>query len=81
MSRFTVVLLRPDYLCDDVPYGQDVYVALVEANNIYEGVMMARREVWENDREDGLEPDSMLDYAMCVAFEGHHDVKLFGWQM
>ena len=81
MTKFTVVLLRPDYLCEDEPYGQDIYVASVVAESAKKAVTMARKEVFKADKKDGMEPKSEDDYALCVAFEGHPETTLFGWQL
>lgn len=87
LSKFTVVLMRPDYMTRD--FGQDCYVALVEAQGVYQAVREGQREVAAADYEDveeGLrDPDGPEphpeDYHPLLVFEGHHDVKLFGWQL
>ena len=80
-TKFTVVLLRPDYLSTDTPYGQDIYVALIEADDCDDAVQVAQQEVFKADCEDGLEPDSLDDYALVVMFEGHNSPVLFGRQL
>ena len=80
-AKFTVVLLRPDYITSDTPYGQDIYVALIEADGHDDAVRVAQQEVFKADRKDGLGPDSLDDYALVVMFEGHHSPVLFGWQL
>lgn len=80
MNKYTVVLLRPDYMYEDAPYGQDIYVAHVQGDAVDDAIFNARREVYSVDRRDGFKPASMLDYALCVAFEGSHEVARFGWQ-
>ena len=80
-TKFTVVLLRPDYMTSDTPYGQDIYVALIEANDCDDAVQAAQQEVFQADRIDGLAPESLDDYALVVMFEGHHVPVLFGWQL
>lgn len=79
MSKFTVVLLRPDYMSDN--YGQDIYVAHVEAECATTAYDAAREEVFEADNYDGLEPQSVDDYALCVMFSGHVLACLYGWQL
>lgn len=77
MSLYTVVLLYPDYLCEDTPYGQEVYVAHVEAEGSQQAVVRARREAFEAN-EAAI---SSEDFALCVMFAGHQTVELFGWQL
>lgn len=80
MNKYTVILLRPDYLCDDTPYGQDVYVGYVECETVDDAIDRARHEVFKGDKLDGMGPKDKLDYALCVAFLGHNPIALFGWQ-
>lgn len=81
--KYTVVLMRPDYMTED--YGQDCYVALVWAKGLYEARSAGQKEAWEADNDDyhgeGEPPGSPGDYFPLVIFEGHQDVKLFGWQV
>lgn len=81
--KFTVVLLRPDYMCDDVPYGQDTYIGFVEANTIENAIKRARNEVLIADRQcDNAAPHTKpTDYAVNLVFEGHQQPRLFGWQL
>jgi hypothetical protein len=80
-NKFTVVLLRPDYMSDH--YGQDIYVALVEVedNDCMTALEAAKLEVFKADKKDGLEPGSKDDYALCVMFPGHVKACVFGWQL
>lgn len=82
MKDFTVVLLRPKYLNLETgeEYGQDIYVALVKSENPCSALKTAQTEVFKADKKDGMHPRSHLDYRLCVMFEGHHQVKRFGWQ-
>ena len=80
-AKFTVVLLRPDYITSDTPYGQDIYVGLIEADGCDDAVQVAQQEVFKEDLADGLEPASPDDYALAVMFKGHHAPVLFGWQL
>ncbi len=79
MSKFTVVLLRPDYMSYN--YGQDIYVAHVEAECCNTAHVAACKDVFKADKRDGLEPYSVYDYALCVMFSGHIQPCLFGWQL
>lgn len=84
MRKYTVVLLRPEYLClttDDADYGRNIYVALVLSKDEYHAVKVAQKEVFEADKRDGLDPEKLEDYLLCVLFANHQEVKLFGWQM
>lgn len=84
MKKYTVVLLRPEYLGNrtETPYGQDIYVAIgIEASEAMFAVRIARAEVFNADVREGLKPESASDYKLCVLFEGEHQPKLFGWQV
>lgn len=83
MTEFTVVLLRPDYLCEVTgeKYGKDIYVALVTAQDARSALVTAQKEVFAADKEDGMEPSAYKDYELCVMFNGHCDVRYFGWQV
>lgn len=85
LKKYTVILLYPDYLCDAVPYGQEVYVAAgVKADDQAGAVQAARLEAFRACKEDedpGNRPISPDDFALCVMFEGKHDPVLFGWQL
>lgn len=82
MYNYTVVLLRPDYLCDATgeAYGQDIYVAHVTGIDARQAIAAAKQQVFEADTRDKLEPNAPNDYALCVMFEGHHHPILFSWQ-
>lgn len=82
MTHYTVVLLRPEYLGEETEeeYGQDIYVAAVEADCCRSALKAAQDEVMTGDWQDGLEPKQAVDYKLCVMFEGHHYPILFGWQ-
>lgn len=76
MHKFTVILLRPDYMADN--YGTDVYITHVEVdtNSVSAAVAKAKQESWEIDNSG---PDGELqssigtpeDYHCIVAYEGH----------
>ena len=83
MSPYTVVLLRPEYLGEatEEDYGQDIYVALLEAENMVGAVELAQIEASLADKKEGLKPQSPADYKLCVLFQGHSAPALFGWQL
>jgi len=79
-KKYTVVLLRPDYLCADIPQGQDVYVAHVEAEDEAQAFKFGQKEVAAMDNE-GIDLEDQTpydDYALSVMFEGHHSPILYG---
>ena len=78
LMKYTVVLLRPDYMAEQ--YGTDIYVAYVKARDIKSAVAKAQKEVYRADKKYNLEPGCQYDYALCVAFEDHPKVARFGWQ-
>jgi hypothetical protein len=69
IKPYTVILLRPDYIAD--PYGQDTYLAWVEADTVRQAVSFAQHRAIDNDFTaesfDG-DPD---DYFVQGCFEGH----------
>lgn len=81
--KYTVVLLRPKYITASTGevFGQDIYVAFVEAATPEAALLKAQAEVFEADTENWLRPRKAEDYKLCVMFEGHHKPKRFGWQM
>ena len=68
MKPYTVLLLRPDYIAE--PYGQDTYLAHVEAENPANAIEAARIEVWKEDH--GGAADDSEDYHPLFITEGHH---------
>ena len=83
MKKFTVILLRPDYLASDDAggFGQDVYVAFVNATNAMAAVGRGQREVFKADIADELGPESRCDYAPVLVLPGHVKPELWGWQL
>lgn len=82
IKPFTVVVLRPEYLNahPETEYGQDIYVAHVRSTEPAAAFVLAQMQVFRADQKDKLKPKKPTDYKLVVAFEGHHDPKLFGWQ-
>jgi hypothetical protein len=78
-TKFTVVLMRPNYRAD--PFGQDCYVARVEAVNTYRAREEAQKEAWNSDNKNlGKTEGAPDDYYPLLVFDGHPEVKLFGFQ-
>lgn len=67
--KYTVLLLRPDYIASD--YGQDTYLAWVEADDVAEAQVLAQLEAAEADREK--EPSGY--YTLFVAAGHLNDLK------
>jgi hypothetical protein len=82
MKNYTVVLLVPEYMCVEAAYGQEIYVSLTRGDSTVEAIDRAKDEAYAAHMSDRPEvmPESPKDYKLCVMFEGHHDVALFGWQ-
>jgi hypothetical protein len=78
---YSVVLLRPDYMLEDLEYGHDMYVAHVTATNPLNAIPEAQRQAYEADLRNGGEPNHPDDYAVTLVLSGHVNVKLFGWQL
>lgn len=68
MKPYTVLLLRPDYIAE--PYGQDTYLAHVDANNPDEAVVAAQMQVWNEDHGDDA-GSSWDDYHPLLVLDGH----------
>lgn len=64
MSKYTVILLRPDFISDD--YGRDVYFARVEADSLTKAIKKGQAEV---RKADGNQAKN-ADYAMVAVFNG-----------
>ena len=75
IKKYTVVLLRPDYLADD--YGVDTYTAYVEAETIGQAVKKAQKDVFHSDENIA---NSQEDYRLCLMFEGYHAPVCYGWE-
>jgi hypothetical protein len=67
MKKYTVLLLRPDYVADD--FGTDTYLAQVEADSVSAAVLAAQAEVAEIDDLDL----KSTDYHPLITIEGWHD--------
>ena len=83
MSKYTVVLLKPDYLASDDHggFGQDVTVRYVKADNHDGAVLEAQAEAFSADDEAGQCPDSSDDYAVVVVFSGWAGIECYGWDI
>lgn len=90
MKSWTVVLLRPQALCDveDEAYGKHVYVALIrDAQDTTEARVKAQQEVYAADcRHLGKRLMNNMDidphdYELCVMFRGIHQAAQFGWEV
>jgi hypothetical protein len=87
---YTVVLLRPKYLCSDVEYGIDTYTAqlALDPSKAFTDdiIWAAREEAYQADRKAHRNgdvprgPKLRADYKVCMIFEGHPKIVLFGWQ-
>lgn len=88
MKSYTVVLLRPGYMCtEDCRYGLNIYVAWIKkAESAKQAIKLAQQEVYKADKanyaSEGCEVKPKLpdDYELCVLFNGTHRPELFGWQ-
>lgn len=79
MTKFTVLLLYPDYLQSN---GDDTYQAWVEADTVQEAKEKAqfeafRRSQAEEDLEEVDVTGSHDNFSVLAVYEGHHleDVK------
>ena len=67
MKKYTLLLLRPDYMADD--FGTDTYLAQVKADSVEAAVLAAQAEVAKLD-DLALSP---TDYHPLITTEGWHD--------
>lgn len=77
---YTVILLYPAHLCTDgVPYGQEIYVGLMDEGLISNAIGKAKLEIATACTKDGKTavPE---DFKLVAVFEGEHMPLLFGWQ-
>lgn len=66
MKKWTVLLLRPDYLAEI--FGHDTFRAFVEAETPAEALAAARNEVIVADQNPGW----AADYYCLLCIRGHH---------
>lgn len=67
-TPWTVLLLTPDYEADT--YGQDSYLAHVEADGTEAAVREARMQMAETFED--FDPDNEDDLFVIAVFAGHH---------
>ena len=79
-NKYTVLLMRPDYLASN--YGEDTCMIKVEAASVAEAQEKAQREVCIADDPAAIaQPDDELkeqagNYAVICVIAGHHnDIK------
>lgn len=74
MNKYTVLLLRPEYMADN--FGQDTYLAHVEALDVLSAQELAQ---WEANLADtppntgDHDPGEAADYHVLAVFKGHLD--------
>lgn len=71
MNKYTVLLLRPDYMTDN--FGQDTYQAWVEAPDPIRAKAFAQQQAFEADRarEDLPALENLEDYFVLAVYAGH----------
>jgi hypothetical protein len=68
MKRYTVLLLRPDYVADG--FGEDTYLAHVRAETLTAAITLAQQEVAKLDDIDGVQA---ADYYPLITTKGWHE--------
>ena len=63
---YTVLVLRPDYMATN--YGQDTFLAHVEATGPAQAQRIARQQAADADHSE----ESSEDYYILLVLEGHH---------
>ena len=75
MNPYTVILLYPDYMTDN--YGQETYLAHVEAPDTATAVAKARKAAMKANPGS---IDTPTDLFVTACFAGHHaDLCPGGW--
>lgn len=79
MTKFTTVLLLPDYLQEQ---GEPVayYVAYNEAGDVREAIKLARQEAVAQFKKDAMIIRTPLDLSLVHSFHGWPPVALYGFQ-
>ena len=67
LSKYTVLLLRPDYIADE--FGKDTYCAHVKAQDSHQAIGEARHEACNVDRQH-VDVDELEDYHVLFCCEG-----------
>lgn len=70
--KYTVLLLRPDYMTSD--FGQDTYLAHVEADSVAEAQALAQHEAYRSDvppDDDDHDGSACLGYYVLLVVGGH----------
>ena len=67
MKRYTVLLLRPDYVADG--FGEDTYLAHVRAETPEEAITLAQQEV---AKLDDIDDGEAADYYPLITTQGWH---------
>lgn len=63
---YTALVLRPDYMATN--YGQDTFLAHVEATGPAQAQRIARQQAASADHSE----ESSEDYYILLVIEGHH---------
>ena len=73
MNKYTVLLLRPDYMADE--FGKDTYLAHVMADGAEQAQVLAQVAAWiaNNEDNDDADPADQLDYHVLFVALGHHE--------
>jgi hypothetical protein len=79
LNEYTVVLLYPDWASSQ--YGEDTYLAFVEARTFEDAVSAAQEEALEDwmtvhqvtkeDLDQGYPPEPAEDFVALAVFEGY----------
>ena len=77
MSKYTIVLLLPDYLQEN---GNDTYSAYIEAVSATEAVRLARLEAKKALKKDAWVVRDLHDLALMMCFNGWPTGALYGFQ-
>ena len=70
MQKYTVLTIVPEYLAEN--YGEDTYLAYVEAENVEQAQQVAQTEAMSAlSGEDGIDDCVGTDFLVCFVCEGH----------
>jgi len=69
-QKYTVLTIVPEYLAEN--YGEDTYLAYVEAENVEQAQQVAQTEAMSAlSGEDGIDDCVGTDFLVCFVCEGH----------
>jgi hypothetical protein len=76
MSHFTVILLYPEYLCVSVPYGQEIYIAYVEADECHHAIDIAQDQAFQEGHLSTYSAQAPSDFKFVACIKDWVDISM-----